>query len=218
MSRVEEREVRAARHAALGDPIRLAIVDELMSSDRSPIELRRRLTIESNLLAHHLDVLESVGLIGRSKSSGDGRRRYVRLTSDALATLVPAARLRSEPALFVCTHNSARSQIAAALWQQLTRTLAESAGTHPADRVHPGAIAAGRRAGLDLSGCRPRALDELAHRPRLVITVCDRAHEELVDGQHLHWSVPDPVRRPSRRAFDDVVSELRARMSRMVGP
>ncbi len=187
-----------------------------MNSDRSPIELRRRLTIESNLLAHHLDVLESVGLIGRSRSSGDGRRRYIRLHGDALATLVPAARLRAEPALFVCTHNSARSQLAAALWQRLTGTSGESAGTHPAVRVHPGAIAAGRRAGLDLAGCRPRPLDELAHRPRLVVTVCDRAHEELVDGQHLHWSVPDPVQRPSKRAFDDVISELGARMSRLV--
>jgi len=216
MGQVEEREARAARHSALGDPIRLAIVDELMSSDRSPIELRRRLTVESNLLAHHLDVLESVGLIGRTRSSGDGRRRYVRLNGEALASLVPAASLRAESALFVCTHNSARSQLAAALWQQLTRTAAESAGTHPAARVHPGAIAAGGRAGLDLSGCQPRHLDELERRPRLVVTVCDRAHEELDDGHHLHWSVPDPVQRPSRRAFDDVVSELRARMSRLV--
>ncbi len=55
--------LRASRHAALGDPVRLAIVDELASSDRSPVELRRRYGLESNLLAHHLDVLEEVGLI-----------------------------------------------------------------------------------------------------------------------------------------------------------
>ena len=65
---------RAARHAALGDPVRLAIVDELAASDRAPVELRRRLGLESNLLAHHLDVLEGVGLITRSRSSGGGRR------------------------------------------------------------------------------------------------------------------------------------------------
>jgi hypothetical protein len=46
-------EMRAARHAALGDPARLAIVDELSVSDRAPVELRRRLDMESNLLAHH---------------------------------------------------------------------------------------------------------------------------------------------------------------------
>ena len=54
-------EQRAAHHAALGDPIRLTIVDELSVSDRSPIELRRLVGIESNLLAHHLDVLEAAG-------------------------------------------------------------------------------------------------------------------------------------------------------------
>ena len=70
---------RAEQYAALGDPIRLAIVDELVRSDRSPSELRLRLGIESNLLAHHLDVLDDAGLIARNRSSGDGRRRYVHL-------------------------------------------------------------------------------------------------------------------------------------------
>ena len=58
-------EARAARHAALGDPVRLAIVDDLMASDRAPVELCHRLGIESNLLAHHLDVLERVGFDAR---------------------------------------------------------------------------------------------------------------------------------------------------------
>ena len=80
-------EARAARHAALGDPIRLAIVDELAVSDRAPIELRGLVGLESNLLAHHLDVLEEVGLISRSRSSGDGRRRYVHLIRAALADI-----------------------------------------------------------------------------------------------------------------------------------
>ncbi|HEX9681484.1 MAG TPA: hypothetical protein VGA13_00225 [Acidimicrobiales bacterium] len=70
---------RAERNAALGETARLTIVDELFASDRSLVELRRRLGMESNLLAHHLDVLERVGLIQRSRSSGDGRRRYVRI-------------------------------------------------------------------------------------------------------------------------------------------
>ena len=87
-------EMRAARHAALGDPVRLAIVDELSVSDRAPVELRRRLGIESNLLAHHLDVLERVGLIERSRSSGDGRRRYVHLVPDALEGLAPGRQIR----------------------------------------------------------------------------------------------------------------------------
>ena len=119
--------------------------------------------------------------------------------------------------LFVCTHNSARSQLAAALWSQLTDQSAESAGTHPAERVHRGAVAAARRAGLDLSEARPKLLEDVADRPALVVTVCDRAHEELdPDPTWLHWSVPDPVAAPSRAAFDTAVAELRDRITHLV--
>ena len=115
--------------------------------------------------------------------------------------------------LFVCTHNSARSQLAAALWTLLTNQPAESAGTHPAKRVHPGAVAAARRAGLDLSFARPKLIDDVELETDLVITVCDRAHEELDPGPGwLHWSVPDPVQTPTRAAFDATVTELRDRM------
>jgi protein-tyrosine-phosphatase/DNA-binding transcriptional ArsR family regulator len=213
----QHRDLRSARHAALGDPVRLAIVDDLATSDRAPVELRRRLAVPSNLLAHHLDVLEDVGLISRSRSSGDGRRRYVHLHRDALDALTPGLRRPAQRALFVCTHNSARSQLAAALWTQVTNQWADSAGTHPAERVHPGAIAAGRRAGLDLSLTRPKRLDELRRRPALVVTVCDRAHEELdPDPTWLHWSVPDPVTKPTQAAFDATVAELRSRITAFV--
>ena len=57
--------------AALADPVRLAVVDGLWASDRSPAELQRRLGVASNLLAHHLDVLEREELIERSRSSGE---------------------------------------------------------------------------------------------------------------------------------------------------
>ncbi len=207
-------ETRAARHAALGDPVRLAIVDELTVSDRSPVELRRLLAIESNLLAHHLDVLESTGLVERSRSSGDGRRRYVHLVHASVGGLSPSRPATPSPALFVCTRNSARSQLAAALWRSMAGATAQSAGTHPADRVHPGAIAAAQRAGLDLSGATPRAIDSLTTLPRLVVTVCDQAHEALAadDDGWLHWSVPDPVAVGTRAAFDATLDELRTRI------
>ena len=206
--------VRAQRHAALGDPVRLAIVDELAASDRTPSELQRHAGVSSNLLAHHLDVLEAVGLISRSRSSGDGRRRYVRLHRDALGGLIIGSSRHTGRALFVCTHNSARSQLAAALWTKLTDQPAESAGTHPASRVHPGAVAAARRAGLDLSAATPKQLDHVTGRAELVVTVCDRAHEELQpESTWLHWSVPDPVADPSRAAFDATVDELRDRIT-----
>jgi protein-tyrosine-phosphatase len=201
----------------LGDPVRLAIVDELSTSDRASIELQRLVDVPSNLLAHHLDVLEGVGLISRSRSSGDGRRRYVHLHPDTLGVLTPGLRRPAQRALFVCTHNSARSQLASALWTQLTKQHADSAGTHPADRVHPGAVAAGRRVGLDLTRAHPRRLDEIGRRPALVVTVCDRAHEELdSEPTWLHWSIPDPVPTPTRAAFDATVAELRGRISALV--
>lgn len=213
-----DRASRVERHAALGDPVRLAIVDELSVSDRAPVELRRRLGLESNLLAHHLDVLERVGLIERSRSSGDGRRRYVHLRPERLADLGPRAGVEAGPALFVCTANSARSQLAAALWRERTGHPAGSAGTHPAAAVHPGAVAAGARAGLDLGGAVPRLLADYASRPRLVVTVCDRAHEEIgAADEWLHWSVPDPVPVGTAAAFDATVRELAQRVEQLAG-
>ncbi len=217
MDRAATVEIRAGRHAALGDPARLAIVDELSVSDRAPVELRRLLDMESNLLAHHLDVLERVGLIERSRSSGDGRRRYVHLLPGALEGLAPGRPIPTGAALFVCSANSARSQLAAALWHQATGLPAVSAGTHPAKRVHPGAVGAAHRAGLDLTSATPQGLDDIGAVPSLVITVCDRAHEELdPDDAWLHWSVPDPVPPGTKSAFDAALIELRSRIRAVV--
>jgi len=210
-------ERRAEIHAALGDPRRLAIVDELRRSDRSPGELAARLDISPPLTAFHLDHLERVGLVERFASTGDGRRRYVRLVT---CDLDRVARPAPDPApsgrvVFVCTHNSARSQLAAALWQQRLGP-ATSAGTEPADEVHPGAIAAARRAGLDLSAARPRRVssDDLTAD---VITVCDHAHERLPAGTPTrHWSVPDPVADGRDTAFDRALHLLAERISAFV--
>jgi ArsR family transcriptional regulator, arsenate/arsenite/antimonite-responsive transcriptional repressor / arsenate reductase (thioredoxin) len=210
-------QTRAERFAALGDPVRLAIVDELAVSDRAPVELRRRLGIESNLLAHHLDVLEAVGLITRSRSSGDGRRRYVHLVREVHDRIGARPTVRARRALFVCTRNSARSQLAAALWRDLTKAPADSAGTHPAERIDPGAVRAAQRAGLRLGSTGPQALATLKRRPDLVITVCDQAHEALdAPERWWHWSIPDPVPVGTRAAFDTTVAELRDRIRAVV--
>jgi protein-tyrosine-phosphatase/DNA-binding HxlR family transcriptional regulator len=208
-------EQRAALHAALGEAVRLAIVEDLAVSDRAPSALAGRFGLTGNLLAHHLDVLERVGLIERTVSSGDRRRRYVRLCTHALRDVaVATARPRAGRALFVCTHNSARSQMAAALWRKRTGGDATSAGTHPAERVHPGAVAAARRAGLDLTGAVPRPLEPADLRTDLVVTVCDRAHEELDSpAEWLHWSVPDPVDVGTARAFDAALREIDQRIT-----
>jgi ArsR family transcriptional regulator, arsenate/arsenite/antimonite-responsive transcriptional repressor / arsenate reductase (thioredoxin) len=210
-------EQRARRHAALGDAVRLAIVEDLVTSDRTPLELRERSGLPSNALAYHLDVLEEAGLIARCRSSGDGRRRYVCLRRSEASDLTVEP-VEPGSALFICTRNSARSPLAAGIWRQLTSNAATSAGTHPADRVHRGAVAAGRRAGVDLTAARPRLLDDVDGLPELVVTVCDRAHEELdPKPDWLHWSLPDPVEAGTKDAFDATVRELRARISMLAG-
>ena len=199
---------RAAVHAALGEPVRLAIVEDLAVSDRSPKELAARFSVPTNLLAHHLDVLEGVGLIERFVSAGDRRSRYVRQVPAPLARLGVATALPAGQVLFVCSHNSARSQLAAALWTARTGGVATSAGTHPADHVHPGAVAAASRAGLDLSRAEPRMFGAAGHG-ELIVTVCDQAHEELVpEPGWWHWSLPDPVEDGRAAAFDAVITQL----------
>jgi protein-tyrosine-phosphatase len=115
--------------------------------------------------------------------------------------------------LFVCTANSARSQLAAALWRPASPVPAASAGTHPAGRIDPGALAAAERHQLPLRRLRPRALHDVHDGGDLVVTVCDRAHEELGHDADLHWSVPDPARTGTRTAFDRAYDELTRRVS-----
>jgi protein-tyrosine-phosphatase len=196
----------------------LAIVDSLAVSDRSPVELRRLTGIESNLLAHHLDVLEHAGIIARTRSSGDARRRYVHLDPHALIALGPQRIPAAAGALFVCTRNSARSQLAAALWRSVTSTPAESAGTHPAERIDARAISAARRAKLPFADAAPRSITDVTTMPPLVVTVCDQAHEELdPPDEWLHWSIPDPVAIGTAAAFDATIDELRQRVQALAG-
>lgn len=206
---------RAALHRALGEPHRLAIVDALRLSDRSPTELALQVGLPSNLLAFHLGVLEDAGIVERAASEGDGRRRYARLRLDVLAELQPSTSFAAAEVLFVCTRNSARSPLAAALWWRRTGRSARSAGHDPAQEVHPLAVAVAREHGLDLRTTRPRHVDEVGlPRPDLVISVCDRAWEagSPLDGPTLHWSVADPVQ-GDRSAFERAYQELDARVA-----
>jgi len=215
----DDREQRAAQYAALGEPARLAIVESLTVSDRSPSDLARDLGLRSNLLAHHLDVLEDAGLVERFASAGDGRRRYVRGVRSRLAALgVRAERTPDRQVVFVCSQNSARSQLAAAIWTARTGSDATSAGTRPADRVHPGAVAAAERAGLDLTHATP-ALIAPSQLDAFVVTVCDNAREELdARSSWWHWSVPDPVAVGTDEAFDAALTELGRRMDALATP
>ncbi|MCW2540943.1 MAG: ArsR family transcriptional regulator [Frankiales bacterium] len=205
---------RAAKHAALADPARLLIVESLSLGDASPSELQAMLSMPSNLLAHHLRVLEHEGMLVRSRSEADRRRTYVRLAAGALEDVVPGQVRSAARVVFVCTANSARSQLAAALWRQASRIPVASAGTHPAERVAPGAVATARRHSLPMRVLRPRPLATVVGADDFIITVCDNAHEELVEpAADLHWSVPDPVRDGSERAFDAALDELARRVT-----
>lgn len=207
---------RALVHAALGDPHRLRIVDELALGDRSPGELAEMLAISTNLLAHHLDVLAEAGVVSRRASAGDRRRRYVTLRRQAVTDLVPRGHLPGGRVLFVCTRNSARSQLAAALWEKRTGEEAESAGSSPADVVHPLAVRVGAELGVDLGTRRPQGFADVGGEVSLVVTACDRAREDgdPFDVAHLHWSIPDPVEAGTvgafRGAFADIADRIEA--------
>lgn len=211
-------EQRARRHAALGEPARLAIVDRLLLSDASPTELGRLVGLSSNLLAHHLALLEKAELITRIRSEADQRRTYVRLNPDALSGLGPVGLRRAKRVVFVCTANSARSPLAAALWARRSDLPATSAGTAPAGRVHPGAVAAAHRHDLVLAHTRTRRLDHVLRPGDLVVAVCDNAHERtsVRTDDWLHWAVPDPARTGTEAAFDAAIGELSDRIDRLV--
>ena len=211
-----ERVARAAKHAALSDVVRLHLVDLLGDGDLSPGELCAAVQINSNLLAHHLGVLESAGLIVRTRSEADRRRSYVHLLPDPIVAPRPLP-VAAERVVFVCTANSARSQLAAALWQQASELPVVSAGTRPAAEVAPGAIAAAARHRLAFTPATPTTLTEITQAPGdLVITVCDRAHEELAGADRLHWSVPDPVAGGTDAAFDAAFEDLAHRVDDLV--
>ena len=102
--------------------------------------------------------------------------------------------------LFLCTGNSARSQMAEAIlnWKADGAFHAESAGSRPAPRVNPLALDTLRDSGIPWSGNGPRSVDGLEREPwDFVITVCDRAKEAcpIFPGQPViaHWGMPDPA-------------------------
>nr|BFE76150.1 hypothetical protein GCM10020092_094510 [Actinoplanes digitatis] len=119
--------------------------------------------------------------------------------------------------VFVCTHNSARSQLAAALWRERVGGPVASAGTKPAAWVHPRAVKVAHRHGLTLDPTGTAHVTDVVHDGDLVIAVCDNAHEDLTGGvrPRLHWSVPDPVRLDTDAAFEAAYTDLSGRVDRL---
>ncbi|WP_331712512.1 arsenate reductase/protein-tyrosine-phosphatase family protein [Pedococcus dokdonensis] len=214
IERTAELESRAKVHGALAEVTRLQIVDLLTVGDASASEVGAELDVPSNLLAHHLKVLEQADLVTRRRSEGDGRRWYLSLGPAADPNLTGGSVLGSASrVVFVCSANTARSHLAAALWRRASPIAAISAGTHPGERIHPGAVKTAGRHRLPVPDVAPQLLDAVARDGDLVITVCDRAHEELGGLGWVHWSVLDPVPHGTEAAFDAAYDDLATRVA-----
>lgn len=204
---------RAAIHAALGDESRLAVVEALALTDASSAALAGLLGLPTNLLAHHLAILEGVGLIERRNSDGDGRLRYIRLKPDRLPGPLSVPVIEGDVVLFACSRNSARSQLASVLFRRRTGRDAHSAGSKPAPAVHPRAHLAAEEVGLRLP-TTTNGYDDVP-TPDILVTVCDLAKEEPPPFEatvRLHWSIPDPVADGRMGAFRAARDELEHRI------
>lgn len=138
--------------------------------------------------------------------------------------MTSVARNRPLRVLFLCTGNSARSQIAEKVLNRKGRGrfVAESAGSHPVSQVNPYAIETLERHGFFWTGGYPKSVDGLLEKDwDFVITVCDRAKEAcpIFPGQPViaHWGMPDPAavegtEQEKRRAFDDTILMISRRL------
>jgi len=232
------------RLRVIAHPLRWRLLEELGRSDRRVQDLTELLGEPQNLVSYHLRQLRTAGLVASRRSSADGRDAWYAVDLAAVrdvlagagAALHASLRLVPAPAdppgaarvLFLCTGNSARSQMAEALLEHRSggRVRARSAGSHPKP-LHPLAIRVMQdEYGLDLSGHRSKSIDSL-RRQRFdrVVTLCDRVREVCPElpgqPQHAHWSIPDPAAGSSSDdaalpAFRQVAADLDARTSALL--
>jgi protein-tyrosine-phosphatase len=232
-----------------GHPLRWRLLRELAQSDRTVRELCELVGEAQNLVSYHLGKLREQGVVFARRSTADGRDAYYAVdltrfgellwsTADALhpglrppspgwgAGTRGAAAIAPEAVrvLFLCTGNSARSQIAEALLRHRSegRVEACSAGSHPKP-LHPTAVRIMRdEYGIDLDAARPKHLDVFAdERFDWVISLCDRVREICPDfpggPATVHWSIPDPSTGPTEgraghRRFRELAAELDVRV------
>lgn len=226
----------------VGNHVRWRLLRELALSDLRVGELTGRVGQPQNAVSYHLGRLRSGGLVSKRRSSADHRDSYYHfdlprcgdLFSTTVAALhpglaaVPVAAVRRHPTgtvrvLFLCTGNSARSQIAEALLRHTASEWVEvaSAGSHPKD-LHPNAVRALREYGIDIAGQRSKHLSEVTGRHfDYVVTLCDKVREacpQLPGGPlSVHWSIPDPAAEGAGEAsyptFRRVAADLHTRIT-----
>ncbi|MPZ52782.1 MAG: ArsR family transcriptional regulator [Acidimicrobiia bacterium] len=203
-----------------GHPLRWNLLRELGRSDRMVHELTDLVGQPQNLVSYHLGKLRDARLVSAQRSSADRRDSYYTVDLTRIGHLLTAAGigvhagLRLTPpgpgagrpgaakvrVLFLCTGNSARSQMAEALAGADSNEVIEahSAGSHPKP-LHPNAVRVMKEVyGLDLAGQRSEHLSMFAEeRFDQVISLCDRVREVCPEfpGQPetMHWSIPDPA-------------------------
>ncbi|WP_345062462.1 metalloregulator ArsR/SmtB family transcription factor [Leifsonia kafniensis] len=204
---------RVAIFAALADPTRLQIIDLLTLGDLAPSEIEMLLKLRSNLVSHHLRVLENAQIVSRTRSEFDKRRTYIGLHAEIFASLTPGDVAVPHRVVFVCTANSARSQLAEAIWRESSTIPVASAGMRPDAAVNPGAIDAASRHGLTINReSGPQSVGVVLTEQDLVITVCDGAHEQMDGRDDLHWSIPDPAPIGTPEAFERTISAITHRV------
>ena len=223
----------------VADPQRWQLLGLLASSDRRVGELAALVGLAPNLVSYHLGALRSAGLVSSRRSAADGRDTYYRLDHDRLrqqlgqaaTALHPALRLepvageaprrsaerRKPRVLFLCTGNSARSQMAEALLAHRSQGTVEarSAGSHPKD-LHAGAVRVMAERGIDIAGNRSKHLDRFTRRRfDRVITLCDKVKEICPEfpgaPATAHWSMPDPAPLGDD-AFEQTAREIERRV------
>ena len=229
-------------------PLRWRLLSELARTDRRVGELCELAGRRQSLVSYHLRQLRDGGVVSVRRSAADGRDTYYMLDLARCGALFASAGVALHPALtpttpqhvrrrrgstlahllFLCTGNSARSQMAEALCAQLSdgAVSAVSAGSHPKP-LHPNAMRVMRDRGIDISGRRSKHLSEFAGRRfDYVISLCDRVREVCPDfpgaPELIHWSIPDPARESgrdeqTRPAFERTAAEIESRIGFLIG-
>jgi protein-tyrosine-phosphatase/DNA-binding transcriptional ArsR family regulator len=227
-----------------GDPVRWQLLRELGRSDRRVQELMSLTGRPQNMVSYHLGRLRSAGLVSARRSSADGRDAYYRvdlprfgrLLAETSRAVHPGLQLTAGAAgaagppgvvvarlLFLCTGNSARSQMAEALAVARSdgRVEAASAGSHPKP-LHAYAVRAMRERGIDIGSARSKHLSRFAVQPfDYVITLCDKVREICPEFPghpgYVHWSIPDPAAagdddQATLAVFRDTAAEVETRV------
>lgn len=233
----------------LAHDVRWRLLRELAQSDLRVQDLVERIGEPQNLVSYHLRQLRIHQIVREHRSAADARDVYYTLDLTHLRDLWAAAGRALHPAivcdwraeqgaatsvsteearrpatrvLFLCTHNSARSQMAEGILRHIAPQIeVSSAGNDPRE-IHPLAIRTLREMGIDISQQRAKPVDSFTGQSfDYVITLCDFIREVCPafpgSPTEMHWSLRDPLEAAERdgaieRAFAETARELYTRV------